>query len=631
MCGICGTKGLSLNDFQNDFKNMLASLVHRGPDDEGRYCDAEEGLFLGIKRLSIVDLTATGAQPIYNEDKSLVLICNGEIYNFSLLKEELIKKGHRFYTKTDTEVIIHLYEDMGERCLTRLKGMFAFALWDKKNKLLFIARDRLGIKPLYYYASKGIFVFASELKALLKLPIISKELDLAAIDLYFSLEYIPSPFSIFKNIYKLKPGYFLMYKDSQIKIASYWNLENSTNSIKNITFSEAAEKLEYLLKASVKEHLLADVPLGVFLSGGLDSSSLTAFASQNLSGKCETFSLGFTEDSYDETKYAKATSKFLSTNHHHHTFTLRDFIGIFPRVTCSLDEPLGDLSVFPAYLLSEFSRKFVKTVLSGEGADELFMGYPTYLAHKYIDGYRQIPLAIKKSFLNILGAYLPVSFKDLSFDFKVRQFIRGGFLQNPCERHLSWMGSFLPSEKLLFYREGLRNYGTKKAIQDYCELLFPDKMINEGLKRIQYLDIFSYLSEDLLVKADRIGMAASLEVRVPYLDHNLVEFIWSLPQEFIFQKRLLKFIMKRYLPTEIARRPKKGFGIPFAQWLNRKEFFDLIEIFFREDFIKKQDLFNYEYVKQMLNEHLARKKNNRKKLGTYIMFQAWYQNNFMPR
>jgi asparagine synthase (glutamine-hydrolysing) len=453
-------------------------------------------------------------------------------------------------------------------------------------------------------------------------------LNLEAVDLYFSLEYIPAPYSIFKGIHKLKPGCYLSYKDSQVKIISFWDLENYSKSTQRITFNEAAEKLEYLLRRSVKEHLSADAPLGVFLSGGLDSSALVALASQNLPGKCDTFSMGFTEYSYDETKYAQRVSNYFATRHHHYRFTLQDFTGIFPKVNFGLDEPLGDLSVFPTYLLSKFSRQSVKTVLSGEGTDELFMGYPTYLAHKYMDSPKQIPSRLQKFFLNMLGACLPVSFKPFSLNFKVRQLLRGGFLQNPSLRHLLWMGSFLPSEKPLLYNESLKNYWARKTPQDYCESLFRDKVINDDLKKIQYLDIFSYLSEDLLVKADRATMMASLEARVPYLDHKLVEFIWSLPPEFIFQKRLLKFVMKKYLPAGIIRRPKKGFGIPFAQWLEKKEFFDLAEIFFTGDFIKKQNLFNYKYIKQILNEHLMHKNNNQKKLGTYIMFQAWYQNNY---
>ncbi|MFC1709771.1 asparagine synthase (glutamine-hydrolyzing) [Candidatus Omnitrophota bacterium] len=629
MCGICGTKGLSLNNFQDNLDNMLVSLTHRGPDEEGRYCDAKEDLFLGIRRLSIIDLTPTGSQPIYNEDKSIVLVCNGEIYNFPLLKEELIQKGHRFYTKTDTEVIAHLYEDMGVDCLKKLKGMFTLALWDRKNKLLFIARDRLGIKPLYYCTHNGIFAFASELKALLKLPFISKQLDLRAMDLYFSLEYVPSPFSIFKDIYKLKPGHYLIYKDSQIKMAPFWNLDNFPQGTKGITFNEAAERLEYLLGESVKEHLLSDVPLGILLSGGLDSSTLVALASRDSSRKCDTFSIGFTEKSFDETKYAQRVAKYFTVRHHHHTFTLRDLTNIFSKATQSLDEPLGDLSIFPTYLLSRFTRQYVKTALSGEGADELFMGYPTYLAHKYTDDYRKVPPVFKKLFLGALTKCLPVSFEYFSLDFKVKQFLRGAFLQNPCLRHLSWMGSFLPSEKEYFYNQGLRNKVSTTLLKDYCQGLFSKKEIKDELKMIQYLDMASYLSEDILVKADRASMATSLELRVPYLDHNLVEFMWRLPPDFIFQKRLLKFVMGKYLPPGITSRKKKGFAIPFAKWIQEKDFFMLVENFFSEDFVKKQGLFNHGYIKQMLAEHLAQRRDNRKKLGTYIMFQSWYQNNLM--
>jgi asparagine synthase (glutamine-hydrolysing) len=625
MCGICGTKGIAPDGFREEHRAMLVSLNHRGPDEQGQYCDSAAALFLGATRLSIIDLTPSGSQPLFSEDKSIVLVCNGEIYNAPALRKELEQRRHRFNSRTDTEVIIHLYEEMGERCLEKLKGMFAFALWDKEKKSLFIARDRLGIKPLYYYAGNGKFAFASEIKALLKLPFIKKEIDAKALDLYFSLEYVPSPFSIYKGIHKLKPGSYLVYQGSEVKVRPYWNLE-SCRSGKALSFREAAERLEHLLRTSVREHLLADVPVGVLLSGGLDSSALAALASRGAAGGCDTFSIGFEEKTFDETKYAEKAAQFLGTRHHHQIFTLEDFIKIFPDVTGHLDEPLGDLSVFPAYFLSRFARQHVKTVLSGEGGDELFMGYPTYLAHKFLEDHRNLPDGLITGLLHILEKAFPVSSEYFTIGFKIRQFLRGeNCLRDPVSRHLCWMGSFLPSEKADLYSSGLKERIADTSPWDPGREFLAKTGIKDALKKIQYLDIYGYLAEDLLVKADRASMAASLEIRVPYLDHELMEFVWGLPADTIFQKRLFRSFVGKYLPCEIMRRKKKGFAIPFAKWFGAKGFFPLVEDFFNEDFIKKQGLFNPGSVQRMLREQIERKRDHRKKLGTYIMFQAWYK------
>ena len=604
---------------------MLASLDHRGPDEQGQFCDSEAALFLGATRLSIIDLTPTGSQPLFNEDKTLVLVCNGEIYNAPALREELSRRGHHFFSKTDTEVIVHLYEEMGEHCLDKLKGMFAFALWDTEKKSLFIARDRLGIKPLYYYAENGRFAFASEIKALLKLPFIKKEIDVKALDLYFSLEYVPSPFSIYKGIRKLKPGSYLVYRDSEAQVRPYWNLRNYSSG-KALSFRDAAERLDHLLKTSVREHLLADVPVGVLLSGGLDSSTLAALASREVAGSCNTFSIGFAEETFDESGYAKRVAQFLGTRHHHHIFTLEDFTGIFPFVTDHLDEPLGDLSVFPTYFLSRFARQHVKTALSGEGGDELFMGYPTYLAHKFLEDHKGVPAGLITGVSHALEKLSPLTSEYFTLGAKIRQFLRGeDCLRDPVARHLCWMGSYTRSEKKDFYSRDLRDKISALSPGDPGRELLAGAEIKEVLKMIQYLDLYGYLAEDLLLKADRASMAASLELRVPYLDHELVEFAWGLPADTLFQKRLFRVVVGKYLPREVLRRKKKGFAIPFDKWFGAKSFTPLVEDFFTEGFIKKQGFFDPKVMQQMLSEHTRRKIDHRKKLGTYIMFQSWYR------
>ncbi|MBU1062502.1 MAG: asparagine synthase (glutamine-hydrolyzing) [Candidatus Omnitrophica bacterium] len=624
MCGICGIKGLSFKESSVYLDDMLKVLSHRGPDTEGRY--AEENLSMGVKRLSIIDLVA-GSQPVYSEDKSIVLVCNGEIYNFHSLKNKLVKKGHNFYTGTDIEVIVHLYEESGPACLEELEGMFAFAIWDKKKKLLFIARDRLGIKPLYYFNKNGLFGFGSELKALLTLPFVPKILNPDVADLYFSLEYVPSPLSIFRDIFKLKPGHYLIYKDSQLEINRYWDLK-SLDIDRNIRISEAEDRLKYLLRNSIKTHILSDVPLGIFLSGGIDSSTLIAFARDMFPQDLNTFSMGFADKGFDESKYAGAVSRHFNTQHHSFIFTIKDLINIFPEVTAALDEPFADMSIFPTYLLCKFSRQFVKVALSGEGGDELFMGYPTYRAHRYMQLYQKIPEYIRKSIITPFVNHLPVSLEYFSLDFKLKQFLKAQSSQSPYLQHLLWMGSFTSSDKEDLFQGDFRKKSSEKLLEDYVKSLLDTKGAPSGLKGIQYLDIFSYLSEDLLVKADRASMAASLETRVPYLDYKLVEFIWSLPSQLIFQKRLLKHLMRNILPSSIITRPKKGFSLPFSKLILDKDVFILFEGLFSKDFILRQNIFNYKYIRRLLDEHIAVKKDNRKKLSTYMMFQSWYKNYF---
>ncbi len=626
MCGICGVKGIAPDDLQDIRYRMLDALSHRGPDARGEYCGVEERLFLGATRLSIVDLSTAGVQPIFNEDRSLILVCNGEIYNASALRAELQQRSHKFHSTTDIEVIVHLYEEIGERCLERLKGMFAFALWDNKKKNLFVARDRFGIKPLYYFHNQSIFAFASEIKPLLNLPFISRELDLKALDLYFSLEYVPAPFCIYKNLYKLRPGTFLIHSPSGLEEHGYWDLGRSKAEARVISFPDAGERLEQLLKTSVHEHLTADVPVGVLLSGGLDSSTLAALAMRSLSGKCNTFSIGFEERTFDESEYAHMVARSLGTQHHHRVFTLNDFISIFPEVSRQLDEPLGDMSVFPTYFLSRFVRQYVKTALSGEGGDELFMGYPTYLAHKFLESSKAIPASLLRSLPHVLGNCLPVSSEYFTLGFKARQFLRAGrVLKDPCARHLKWMGAFLAEEKKSLFASNIFGTIDPAGLEEHYRNILSRTSANNVLKKIQYMDIYGYLTDDLLVKADRASMAASLELRVPYLDHQLMEFAWHLPTDYIFQKRLFKAVAQKYVPNKILKRRKQGFAIPFTKWLQDRRCRGLINEFFDEGYLKKQGLFDPVYIKQMFLEHATFKNDHRKKIGTYIMFQAWYQ------
>jgi asparagine synthase (glutamine-hydrolysing) len=618
MCGISG-----INKRNTEFiSKMLDALYHRGPDEEGVYAD--EDISLGVRRLSIIDLT-TGSQPIYNEDKSLVVICNGEIYNFRSLREELIKKGHHFHTDSDTEALVHLYEENGRDCLRHIKGMFAFALWDRNRKTLFIARDRFGIKPLYYYNKDGIFAFASEAKALLKLPFINRELNTNALNLYLSLEYVPSPYSIWKDIYKLRPAHYMILKDNNLEIGRYWDLADKEKH-KKISYADARGRLEELLNNSVKEHLISDVPLGIFLSGGIDSSILTGLAEKHYGQNLSTFSIGFKEKSFDESHYALSVSKHFGTKHYNYMFGIEDFTDNFYKIAGFMDEPFADLSIFPTYTLSSLSREHIKVALSGEGGDELFMGYPTYIAHKYISLFNRLPKKILKFSTRAVNN-LPVSSEYFSLDFKLKQFVKGLNQTDPVLRHLAWMGAFSNDEKSTLLSEKFKKDSYVDPLSDsaFINTVMRGKDIKPDYKRIQYLDIRTYLSEDLLVKSDRASMFSSMEVRVPYLDHELAEFIWRLDHKFIYQKKLLKEMAKGLVPREILNRRKKGFPIPFSKWLKEKKFFDIIKEFFDKDFIEKQGMFNYGYVDSLLRKHLSGREDCRKKIGVYLMFQAWFK------
>jgi len=620
MCGLAGYFGKGNEEI---LKKMTCSLEHRGPDDRGFYVD--EHLGLGHQRLSIIDLK-TGHQPVFNEDKTIVLIFNGEIYNFKELQKELINKGHKFYTQTDTEVIVHLYEENNSNFLNRLNGMFALALWDKRNKKLILARDRLGQKPLYYSLNSRTLIFGSELKALLNHPDVEKKLDYESLAKYLIYEYVPAPHSIFKNIYKLGPGEYLTYQNNKIKIRKYWNIEFNLKS-KNQNFKLALKELNRKFEEAIKIRLISDVPLGVFLSGGIDSSTIAYYAQKNSSQKIKTFSIGFTDESFNESKYARQVSKFLGTEHHENILKPKNCLELIPQITDFLDEPLADASIVPTYLLSKFTKEKVTVALSGDGGDELLMGYPTFQAHKLAEFYQKIPLFIRNKGINPFINNLPASFNNISFDFKLKKFI-SGFNYIPEVRNQIWLGSFNPKQlkNLLapqIYQE-IQSNNHFEDINNYLKIIKEEQLEN----RLIYLYLKNYLQDDILAKTDRASMANSLEVRAPFLDYNLVEFINSLPSDYKLRgwqtKYILKELMKNKLPKNIIYRSKKGFGIPIAKWI-RNELKDFVLELFEEKKIKNQGIFNYIYIKQLLKEHFSGQKDNRKLLWTLMIFQMWLE------
>lgn len=624
MCGICGviTTDESKEIKEKDINSMVNALFHRGPDDEGIFLDRK--VSLGVRRLSVIDLRS-GHQPIHNEDKTLWIIFNGMIYNFLELRRHLEEEGHLFYTQTDTEVIIHLYEEYGSDCVLWLNGMFAFAIWQVNEEKLFLARDRLGVKPLYYVNSNGYFLFASEIKAILKFPGIRREIDPFSLSQYLTFEYIPTPHSIFKNIKKLPPAHILVYKNGDTIIRRYWNIAIYQHRKENRDIDEASCLLSDLLKDAIKIRLVSDVPKGVFLSGGIDSSLVTAIICALNDDRVKTFSIGFNEPSFDETNFSRKVARYFNTEHYERIFTHRDLLNLLPTMSEFLDEPFADASILPTYLLSKFAKERITVALCGDGGDELFAGYPTYIAHRIAVYFELLPSILNKCFTKLAKLIIPVSMKNLSFDYQFKRFLAG--LNNaPYIRHYLWMGSFSPQEKKQLLNPWIIDSLGDVDIFETSRNYFEEYSGNNLVDKMQYLDIKTYLADDLLVKVDRASMANSLEVRSPFLDYRLVEFALNLPPEYRLNNLVTKYILKKYakqfLPKEIVYRRKKGFGIPLAFWI-RNELKDFVLDIFCEDKIKKEGFFQYGYIKKLLTEHFANRSDNHKQIWTLLMFELW--------
>ncbi len=621
MCGICGIYGFeSLGPPSRELtKRMNQVIAHRGPDDEGYYFD--EKVSLGMRRLSIIDL-ATGHQPIHNEDKDIWIVYNGEIYNFPELRKQLQEKGHRFYTKSDTEVIIHLYEEEEERFIEKLNGMFAIAIWDKKKNKLLLARDRLGIKPLHYLRLKDQIVFSSEIKSLLQTSY-SREVDYDSLSQFFTFEYIPAPRSIFKGIEKLLPGHMMIIQNNEIKISSYWDVRHKYEPAKNE--GEYEEEIYQGLKEAVKKRLISDVPLGVFLSGGIDSSSVTGLMSQVTSSKIKTFSIGFEEESFNELGYAKIVADYFGTDHQEFVVKSDLVKELVPVLMKYLDEPLADASIIPTYLISKLARKYVTVALAGEGGDELFAGYDTYKAYQVAKLYRKVPKFIRNKLIKRIVHLLPASKKRLSFEFKAKKFISG--IDYPPEvSNYIWWGAYNPAEKEKLFTPELKSHLEEDPylpVFNHSE----NCQARQAMDRLSYLDMKLYLQDDLLVKVDRMSMANSLEIRVPFLDHDFVDLATSIPSSLKLKglrtKYILKKTMSRHLPREAIHRPKIGFDIPLGVWI-KNELRDFTLSVLSPSNLKNHGFFNGSYIKKLLEEHFEGLHNHRQLLWPLIIFQFWY-------
>ncbi len=589
---------------------MCDVLVHRGPNDEGYF--VQDNVGLGMRRLSIVDLK-TGHQPIYNEDGTVRVILNGEIYNFKELRHELESQGHSFYTETDTEVIVHLYEQYGDACVQKLRGMFVFAVWDERRRRLLLARDRIGIKPLFYGVKGGRLIFASELKALLQLPEVERTLNWNSVSHLFSALSTPANESIIAGIHKLEPGHILTVRQGQSpEILRYWDVTFEADYCQ--TEEDCVVRLRELLEESVRIRMNCDVPFGAFLSGGVDSSAVVAMMAQQSSSPIKTFSIGFTEEKYNEAPYARQVSEIFGTDHHE--LILRpDVLGIIDDLIWHLDEPFGDSSAIPTYMVSKLAAEQVTVALSGDGGDELFAGYDKYLVEQKQRRFKYIPAALR----HLLGAVGT----QMNEGMKGRNFLRHISLDG-IDRYLNATTMFDDNARRSLFQEEVAAMITKDdSLRELALSL--EKKGTHWLSTIQYMDIRNYLPLDILTKVDRMSMAHSLEARVPFLDHKLVEYAATIPPEFKLRNGSTKYILKKamrgILPDSLIDRRKQGFAVPLGSWF-RGDLTGFVHDLLLSDTSRARRIFNADYIEKLLGMH-QRGRNMDLQLWTLVSFELW--------
>jgi len=630
MCGICGvaTRADGPPVAPEFMAAMCRTIIHRGPDDEGIHIEAGAGL--GTRRLSIIDL-AGGHQPLANEDLTLWAAHNGEVYNFLELRTELEARGHAFRTRTDTEAVLHAYEEWGDGFVERLRGMFVTAIWDRPRRRLVIVRDRLGIKPLYYtLLGDGTLVFGSELKAVVVHPGVRRELEPRALDLFLTLEYVPAPWSIFKGIHKLPAGHRLVYQDGKVAIEKYWDIPGGKDAVRRVEPKDLpgiCDELYALLKESVKLRLISDVPLGAFLSGGIDSSTIVGLMRELGASPLKTFSIGFKDSSYNELEHARRIAHLFETEHEELVLEPKA-LELTEMLVRHLDEPFGDFSIFPTYLVSKMARAHVTVALSGDGGDEVFGGYETYQAQKLS---RFPPAAPLGRAAGAIVRRLPPSAQKKGAWNKLRRYVQA--FDNPASlRHLRWMMFLSEKDRKKLYSErfigdlgGLSSpMATEPFASAYGRLEDFDRTNGE-----LYLDLRTYLADDILVKVDRMSMAPSLEARVPLLDHKLVEFAFSLPGNLKLRgmetKWIFKRTMERLLPRETLYRKKEGFSIPIKHWL-RTDLKDMMLGYLDEKRIREEGLFEPAAVGAMIKAHLEGRENYSHQLWALLVFEIWKEN-----
>lgn len=619
MCGIAGFSGEDLFEtaaVRESLSRMLCALEHRGPDDEGQLIEA--GVAMGMRRLAVIDLS-TGRQPISNEDGMIQVVFNGEIYNFRELRKLLIARGHKLSTQTDTETIAHLYEDEGDGCVDRLRGMFGFAIWDRSDRSLFLARDRVGKKPLHYTMVGGNLVFGSEIKSLLQYPGVKREINYKAISDFLSFGYVPDPATAFKDIHKLPPGHTLRFKNGLVTIRRYWDFDYSSTrdpeAPKQVEDERRCiERLRELIAESVKLRLESDVPLGAFLSGGIDSSLIVAMMSREM--KVKTFSIGFPENGFDELRYARIAARHFGSDHHEFVVT-PDLCRLVDEIVWHHDEPFADVSSVPTYVVSKLAREHVTVALSGDGGDEVFGGYERYLIDRKRDSYGRIPGFIRRSMLKTSrvlprGTYGKGFIRSISLD--------------PTARYVDSVTYFDRDSQL-----DLISGDARQAIGEYdpslgFEEIFDTPAIRSRLERLLYLDSKTYLPGDILVKVDRMSMANSLETRAPLLDHRLIEFAQTIPAEFKLRGIETKYILKQaalgLVPEEIINRPKQGFDVPIRRWFNH-ELREMLDDTLNDQRARERGDFNHKAVLAILNEHRRGTRDHARRLWGLLVLELW--------
>ena len=621
MCGICGVYAYETANWteRDVLAQMMSAIHHRGPDDSGIYLDGP--LMMGMRRLSIIDLSG-GAQPVFNEDRSIVVIFNGEIYNYRDLRERLRSRGHIFATASDTEVIVHLYEDAGEECVHELRGMFAFAVWDSRRRRLFLARDRLGIKPLYYVEHSGQLIFGSEIKAILQHPIVDARLDHQALGDFLSLKYVPSPATMFSGIRALPPGHTLTCDPHSVRTGPYWKLSFAVNQNSQLSEEAAAEQLEWMLRESVKLHLMSDVPFGAFLSGGVDSSTIVALMSQLLSRPVKTFSVGFEGNGaiFSELPYARLVSQRYKTDHHEILLKPGDIADLAEKIIWHLDQPIADNACVANYMVAELASRDVKMVLTGEGGDELFAGYARYAGERLSSWFKPLPQSAKW-----MARRVAISLPGLQ---RPKLALFALCQSSEVTRFTNWFPLFNREMKMALLTA---DYG-RRLSDFFSENAFARCLAEtdaaDGLSRMLYVDTKLWLPDDLLARGDKTSMAVSLEARVPLLDHKLVEFAASLRPGLklkgLARKYLLKKVASRWLPHEVIHRKKEGFPIPFSVWF-RSDLRPFVRDLLAPAALRRRGLFDPAYVQKLLEEHDSGRADHGHLLWGLLSVELWHR------
>jgi asparagine synthase (glutamine-hydrolysing) len=619
MCGIAGFADITRRDGtitadRSRLEAMCDVMRHRGPDDDGVY--VEPGVAIGMRRLSIIDLS-TGHQPIHNEARTVWVVFNGEIYNYRELREALEAAGHRFYTASDTETIVHGYEEWGEQVFSRLRGMFGIAIWDAREQTLLVARDRAGIKPLYYGEGRGRLFFASEAKCLLVNPEIDREIDPAALDHYLAYLYTPRDRAIFRGIRKLSPGHYLRLRGGRVSVERYWQLP-VVESFRG-SEAEALDELERTLAAAVESHMLSDVPLGAFLSGGIDSSLVVALMARASRRPVKTFSIGFDDSEFNELPHARRVADYLGTEHHE--FVVQpDATRILDRLIWHFDEPFADSSAIPTWYVSELARQHVTVVLSGDGGDELFGGYDRYLPHPRVQSFDRLAAGVGRAMAAAAWRALPHGARGKNFLRHVSRDEQGRYLDSVTFFHADERKSLLSPDVRVALEAWDAESFFRAPFDRLSRLPFAAQMMA--------FDFETYLPEDCLTKVDRMSMAHSIESRVPLLDHVVIEFAASLPAAMKIgsgrRKHLLKELAFRLVPRELLERPKQGFGVPIGHWF-RGPMRDVFADVLTSASTRQRGYFNAVFVDRILDEHLSGRRDHSLRLWQLVVFELWHR------